>query len=278
MSDLSSLEKGLRILRELASSERGMTAAELAQVAGLNRTTVYRLSEILTREGWVQRLGDDETTRLDLGPAMLGLAILVTKKFDTDEQVQPLIKGLARSLSETVHVGALDRDQIVHIAVAMPDTGMSIAARLGSRAFAHSAALGKALLATLDDDEVRRLYVSENLPVSTPATIPTVTALLEELERTRARGYALDNEESRAGVFCIAVPVFGPGREALFAISVTTVPNQDEARREQLIKAVQAAASLTTTSFGGHEGDWRTVSGDGSGDGDPYRSRNAVPR
>lgn len=279
MSELSSLEKGLRILRELASSERGMTAAELAQVAGLNRTTVYRLTEILGREGWVQRLGDnDETTRLDLGPAMHGLAILVTNKYDIDEQIQPLIKGLARSLSETVHVGALDRDQVVHVAVAMPDAGMSIAARLGSRAFAHSAALGKALLATLADDEVRDLYVEENLAVSTPTTIRTVTALIEELAQTRARGYALDDQESRAGVFCIGVPVFGPGRQALFAISVTTVPGQSQERRDQLITAVQATASLATTSFGGRDGDWRTASVDGPGEGNPYRTRNAVPR
>ena len=53
MTELSSLEKGLRILRELASSERGMTAAELAQFAGLNRTTVYRLSEIHARRFFV---------------------------------------------------------------------------------------------------------------------------------------------------------------------------------------------------------------------------------
>lgn len=259
MSDLSSLEKGLRILRELASSERGMTAAELAQVAGLNRTTVYRLTEILSREGWVQRLGDnDETTRLDLGPAMQGLAILVTNKYDIEAQIQPIIKGLARSVSETVHVGQLDHDQVVHIAVAMPDAGMGIAARLGSRAFAHSAALGKALLATMTDDEVRTLYVAENLPINTPTTIPNVSMLIEELAETRARGYALDAEESRPGVFCIGVPVFGPGRQPVFAISVTTVPNQSEERREQLVKAVRAAASLATTSFGGRDGDWRT--------------------
>lgn len=276
---MSSLEKGLRILRELASSERGMTPAELAQVAGLNRTTVYRLTEILGREGWVHRLGDnDETTRLDLGPAMQGLAILVTNKYDVDAQIEPIIRGLSRSVSETVHVGSLDRDQIVHIAVAMPEAGLSIAARLGSRAFAHSAALGKALLATMSDDEVRRLFVSEDLPVSTPRAIPTVTALLEELERTRARGYALDVEESRAGIFCIAAPVFGQGRQALFAISITTVPNQTDARREQLVKAVQAAASLATTSFGGREDDWRSPREARQDDRKPYSSRIAVPR
>jgi DNA-binding IclR family transcriptional regulator len=280
MSELSSLEKGLRILRELASSERGMTAAELAQVAGLNRTTVYRLSEILAREGWVQRLGDDDdTTRLDLGPAMHGLAVLVSNKYDVDAQLQPIIKGLARSLQETVHVGALDHNHVVHIAVAMPESGLNIAARIGSREFAHIAALGKALLATLPDDEVRRRFVGDELTVRTATSIPTVDGLLEELAKTRERGYAIDNEESREGVYCFAVPVLGPGREALFAISVTTVPQRLEGRREQLIEAVQAAASLATSSFGGYEGGWQsTPAAERQGAANPYRSRIAVSR
>src|SRR5262249_43831347 len=156
-----------------------------------------------------------------------------------------------------------------HIAVSMPDAGMGIAARLGSRAFAHSAALGKALLATMSDEDVRKLYVSENLAVSTPTTIPTVTALLAELENGRARCSAPAAEESRAGIFCIGVPVFGPGGQPVFAISVTTVPNQSDERRDQLVKAVQAAASLATTSFGGRDGDWRTRT-DEQHDGDAY--------
>jgi IclR family transcriptional regulator, acetate operon repressor len=280
MTELSSLEKGLRILRELASSERGMTAAELAQFAGLNRTTVYRLSEILAREGWVQRLGDDdETPRLDLGPAMHGLAVLVTNKYDTDTQLQPIIRGLARSLNETVHVGALDHNHVVHIAVAMPESGLNIAARIGSREFAHVAALGKALLATLPDEEVRGRYVGNTLTARTATSIATVDELLEELERTRERGYAIDAEEAREGVYCIAVPVLGPGRKALFAISVTTVPQRLEGREGQLVEAVQAAANLATSSFGGHDTNGASVPyADRQGAANPYRSRIAVPR
>ena len=279
MSELSSLEKGLRILRELASSERGMTPAELAQVAGLNRTTVYRLSEILAREGWVQRLGDDdETTRLDLGAAMQGLAILVANKYDIESRLQPIITGLARSVGETVHVGVLDHDQVVHIAVALPDVGMSIAARLGSRQFAHCTALGKALLATLPDEEVRRRYGREELPVRTPTSISTLSALLAELVQTRSLGYALDVEESRAGVFCIAVPVFGTAAEPLFAISVTTVPQHLDGRREEFVTAVRAAAALATTSFGGRDGEWGSTHWEGKTDASAYRSRIAVPR
>lgn len=253
MSDLSSLEKGLIVLRELASSERGMTAAELAQVTGLNRTTVYRLCEILRRGGWVQRLGeDDDATRLDIGPSMHGLAVLVGSKYDTEAQLRPIIDGLARSLAETVHVGVLEGTQVVHVARAMPDSGLNIAARLGSREFAHVAALGKALLATLPDAEVRERYVGEELPVRTPKTVRTPKALIQELHQIRELGYALDDEESRVGVKCVAAPVFDAVGAAIFAISVTTAPQRLEGGRfQQVVDAVKGAASLATASFGG---------------------------
>jgi DNA-binding IclR family transcriptional regulator len=111
----------------------------------------------------------------------------------------------------------------------------------------------------------------------TPGTIKTLSALLAELEQIRACGYARDIEESRAGVFCIGVPVFGQAGEALFAFSVTTVPQHGATREEQLARAVQAAASLATTSFGGNDTAWRVPQG-ADGDRPDYPSRIAVAR
>ena len=258
-TELTSLEKGLLILRELASSEGGLSAADIAQATGLNRTTVYRLSARLSRGGWVHRLGAGEVTELDIGPAMHGLALLVTNKYDTDAQLRPIIEGLARSLSETVHVGTLDRDHVVHVARAMPDDGLNLAAPIGSRESAHLAALGKALLATMPDDAVRERFVGRELTVRTKNTIATVEALLKELAIVRERGFAVDDEESRIGVKCIAAPVTGASGGGLFAISVTTVPQRLEGRRyEQVVEAVQSASRLASVCFGSVSADaWR---------------------
>jgi DNA-binding IclR family transcriptional regulator len=258
LADLSSLEKGLAILREMAGSERGLTVAELAATAGLNRTTTYRLCEMLERGGWVQRVdGEEGTTRLDLGPTMHGLTVLVQSKYDLEAKLRPIIDGLSRSLGETVHVGVLDGAQIVHIAAALPDSGLNMAARIGSREAAHVAALGKALLATLPAEEVASLYLDEALPTRTAKTIATRAQLLEELEATRTRGYALDDEEGRMGVFCVGVPAFGPDGAAVLAISVTTVPARVEGERlQQVVGGVQGAASLVSAAWGGHVPHW----------------------
>jgi DNA-binding IclR family transcriptional regulator len=184
---------------------------------------------------------------------MHGLTVLVESKYDLEAKLRPIIDGLSRSLHETVHVGVLDHAQLVHIAAALPDSGMNMAARIGSRESAHVAALGKALMATLPEQEVRALYLDEMLPTRTKKTISTRSQLLEELEATRARGYATDDEESRMGVYCIGAPAFGPDGTAILAVSVTTVPARVAGdRMAQVVQAVQGAASLVTAAWGGH--------------------------
>lgn len=257
-ADPSSLEKGLTILRELAASESGLSAGQLASAAGLNRTTIYRLCDALERGGWVVRASEGDAMRFELGVAMHGLAVLVTNKYDTEARLRPVISELSQALSKTVHVGALERADLVHIARALPSSGMSVAARIGTREHAHCSGLGKALLATLPPKQVVERYPSQELPAQTARSIASRDALLEELARVRAAGYAIDDEEGTIGIKCVASPVFTSGGRALFAISVTSVPAGlagEELTRT--VDAVRGSAALLSASFGGTvPSDW----------------------
>jgi IclR family acetate operon transcriptional repressor len=252
--ELSSLEKGLLLLRVLSSAAGGMTPAELAAATQLNRSTIYRLSAILERDGWVQRIGGSgRNVTFTIGAATLGMSILAGNTHDTTARIQPAFDRLAASTGETVHVGALEHTQIVHIARASPPAaGMRVTAELGTRDHAHATALGKALLSALTPDEVERAYGQATLAPHTPATITTIERLQKELERIRANGFAVDDEESRPGLKCVAAPVYGPAGSALFAISVTTTPSRlAGAQLDEVAEAVRECARFVTTSFGG---------------------------
>jgi IclR family acetate operon transcriptional repressor len=253
LAELSSIEKGLLLIRALAGSRDGMTLAEVAAVTGLNRSTIYRLSEILEKGGWIQAPGSrDGPRRVAVGPTMLGLSILTSNTYDTTARLQPVIDRLAASVLETVHVAVLEQSEIVHIARAVPESGTPFAAEMGTRDAAHWTALGKALLATMDANDVRRLYPGEALPRRTPATLGSVSDLLADLCRIRERGYALDDEESRPGVRCVGAPVFGPAGQVMFAVSVTSAPARLAGDQlDNVIEAVKGCAVLLTTSFGG---------------------------
>ena len=260
----TSLQKGLLLLQRLASAEDGMTMAELADAAGFNRATTYRLTAALEQAGWAQRMTSGKATRtrrVVLGPQALGLAVLVNNKYDAETRFQPQIDGLARTVGETVHVAILDDTFVVHVARAAPAHGLHMAAALGSREHAHLTALGKAMLATLPRDEILRRYPKEQLPTGSPKSIGTRTKLLAELDRIATRGYAIDEEESRAGVMCVGAPIFGPSDTAHFALSVTSLPIQLAGDRLEIVaRALRSAAAEATAALGG------TVPPDRSGD------------
>ncbi|GAA2366608.1 IclR family transcriptional regulator [Dactylosporangium salmoneum] len=250
--DLSSLEKGLVILRELAGSEGGMTAGQLAQAAGLNRTTTYRLCDALERGGWVRRSSPGDTTEFELGVSALGLAVLIGDKYDTEARLRPVISELARAIGETVHVGVLAGAEVVHVARALPASGFSVAARVGTREAAHCAGLGKALLATLASEEFEELFPDERLRTQTINSLATRSALRQDLATVRSRGYALDEEEGTLGIKCVATPIFAAGAQPYFALSVTSVPaRMTEDRLPDIVSAVRGAAALLTAAFGG---------------------------
>jgi DNA-binding IclR family transcriptional regulator len=247
----TSLEKGLNIVAELAASGGGMTMHELARATGLNRTTTYRISDVLERMGWIQPVSV-EPGRVDVGPRLLGLSVLIASKYDTEARLQPIIDRTAASLSETVHVGMLEGSYVVHVARALPDIRLNMAARIGAKELAHVTSLGKALLATLSKDKLLDLYPEEVLSGKTPHSIRRRTELLAHLEACAERGYASDDQESGLGVRCVGAPVFDAAGQGLFAISVTTVPARMEGEDfQRVVHAVCATAALATASFGG---------------------------
>ena len=249
----TSLEKGLALVQAVASTGSGLTVSELSRLTGLNRTTVYRLLAVLQRSDWLIEDGKSSGGKaFRLGPAAFGFSVLLANKYDLASRLQPLMEKLARDVDETVHAGVLDGTEVVHIARAEPELGPHMAVALGARSHAHLTGLGKAILSTLPRDEVLRRYPREKLATVTRNSIATRSALLDNLEEIANRGYAIDDEEARLGVRCVAAPVFGSDGAALLAISVTSpLDNLQEARLQEVAASVLATSERmsSVTSF-----------------------------
>jgi DNA-binding IclR family transcriptional regulator len=94
-------------------------------------------------------------------------------------------------------------------------------AKVGKRALVHSTALGKAILSGMSSAEVQQLVAQCGLPAITTNTITDPERFLEEINRTRERGFALDDEENEIGVRCVAAPIFDHTGQAVAAVSVS---------------------------------------------------------
>ncbi len=203
---VQSLERAFDVLELMAAAGGEVALSRLAAESGLPVPTIHRLVRTLVSRGYVLQM---PSRRYTLGPRLIGLGANAS---DTVEAwASPHLQSLAEATGETANLAMLDVDRVVYVAQAASTRHtMRMFTEVGRRVYAHSTGVGKALLASLPEDEVRELVASAGMPATTEHTITDVAGLLVELDRVRERGYAIDDGEQELGVRCVAVAV--PGR------------------------------------------------------------------
>ena len=147
----------------------------------------------------------------------------------------------------------MDGDQIVYVAQQPSPHAMRMFTEVGRRANLHDTGVGKAILATLSDDEVRRIVGRTGMPTPTPKSHGTIESLLADLADIRRRGYSIDDEEQELGVRCYAVSI--PKAPAPMAVSVSgPLSRVDEAFGDRAVPVLRAIADRVE-----HRADQLTV-------------------
>lgn len=209
----------LRLIDALCSSQGPAALAGLAASAGLSKPTAHRLLRVLTEEGWAVA---HDGGRYSIGPAVRALGAAVTGSGSRDS-IERVIVELQKDVRQTVHVGVRSGDRIIYTHKVEGDQPFAMSSRVGMYQPLHSTAIGKCILADLDEDALSELAGRTGLPGRTDATITTLPALREELAKVRAEGYALDEQENEANVRCVAVPVRAAENRVIGAVSISTV-------------------------------------------------------
>jgi DNA-binding IclR family transcriptional regulator len=96
--------------------------------------------------------------------------------------------------------------------------------QVGRYFYMHGSATGKAILSELPSVHVERILDRWGLPAVTDATITDREELARELERTRERGYAVNDQESVEGLRAVGVPVRDPSGRVFGALDVSGPP------------------------------------------------------
>jgi DNA-binding IclR family transcriptional regulator len=209
--------------------------SELARRLGLPKSSIANICGALADSGLVRRVG----TGFALGRrlAELGGAYLVA--VDMVQEFYEAARQLPVAAEETVQLAVLDGLEMTYLARHDGRQPVRLTSQIGRRLPASSTATGKAALASLDPRDLElRLDGLGLLPASTPRAHRTVAALLDDLEGVRARGYAIDDEETMEGVVCfgIAIPGRQPG-EGPNAASITLLKVRATEERVPLLVA-----------------------------------------
>ena len=212
------------MLRAMAGAGgRSLGPAELAEAAGgIPRSSAVNVCAALAAAGLARGVDGGFT----LGPGLVGLSQAYLDGLDPVRDFGAWTRSMT-PIDETLQLGTLDGSDVVYLAVHAGRLPLSVTSRVGARIAATCTALGKAMLAGLPDERVRRLLDGAGtaaFPAYTPRSVTGVEELLAELAVTRQRGYAVDAEEAVEGITCVAVAVPGlPDGAQPFAVS-TSMP------------------------------------------------------
>lgn len=211
---VQSVDRAIDVLEAMTNLGGAATLSELAATTGLALPTIHRLMRTLVSRGYARQA---PSRRYTLGPNLIRLGESAGRQLGAG--ARPHLERVARDLGETANLAMIDRDMAVYVAQASSAHSMRMFTEVGRRVYCHCTGVGKAVLAQLPDRTVREIVARVGMPAATDASITDPDRLLEELDRIRERGWAMDDGEQEIGVRCFAVPV--PGAPTPSAVSVS---------------------------------------------------------
>lgn len=198
--------RAVALVEELARQRRPLGIAELARSLDLAKSTVANLCTALEGTHMIRRVDG----RWTLGYKVVELGQAFLAGTDLVEEFRRTSDELPVGAQETMLLGVLDGLDVVYLARHDGSQPVRLASDIGRRMPAVVTALGKAMLASLPADALEeRLAGVGQLPVITSRSHRTMDELRRDLDATRQRGYAVDDEQNTEGVACVSVALTG---------------------------------------------------------------------
>jgi IclR family acetate operon transcriptional repressor len=211
---VQSVHRALDVLEAVATHGGTLGVADIADAAAIPLPTAHRLVRTLVERGYMRQASD---RRYALGPRLVPLGASAGAMAGAGAERH--LAALVDELGETANLALLDGDQVVYVAQVPGRHAMRMFTEVGRRVDPHCTAVGKAMLAGVDEQRVRDVVAATGMRRRTQHTLRTPEDHLADLERVRERGYALDEEEQEVGVRCVAVAV--RRSDVLMAVSVS---------------------------------------------------------
>ncbi|MCC7327265.1 MAG: helix-turn-helix domain-containing protein [Burkholderiales bacterium] len=243
------LSRGLAVLEALAATDAGATLTALAARLGIPAPTAHRLLATLQAAGYVQ-IGATGQWRIGVRAFRVGSAFLAQRNLAV--QAFAHLEALMERSGETTNLAVIESGEAVFVEQVQCRELMRMSAKLGARVPIHASAVGKAMLAAMNERRMTALLGRQPLTRHTPRTITSHAALAKEIALIRARGYAIDDEEHAAGLRCVATAVVDEHGDAWAAISLAGPTTRITAKRIPTLGAlVRASARGLTEALGG---------------------------
>jgi IclR family transcriptional regulator, KDG regulon repressor len=217
LTQRTSVAKALAVIEVFVGGPPTLGVTEVAHRAGLQKSTAFRLLSILVDCQVIERRGE----RYMLGKRLFefGHKVIFCRPRGLRDVALPHMVELQRATGATVQLAILDGVEVLYIEKLYGYDSAGSPSQVGERLPASVTALGKAMVA-YGEPQFQRNIAEFELAKFTPHSVVDADKFLEEMSQVRAAGYALDRQESKMGLVCIAAPVLVDGR-ATAAVSLS---------------------------------------------------------
>ena len=201
----STVSRILDILEMVASSDRPLSPTDLAVQLNIPKASLHRLVGALEQQGYLKTRMNQRG--LQPGHRLNKVALGVLASAPLQAQRRTILSALSQEIGETCNIAVPDGSEMIYFDRAETHWPVRVQLQIGSRVPVWATAGGKMFLSSLPKAKRASLINHFKLKPFTKNTLLDKARLLEELEATEERGYALDNEEYIDGMVALAVAI-----------------------------------------------------------------------
>ena len=213
------LDRALDLIELLATSENGLSIADLSAATGLPKSTVHRILSTYADRHYIEK--DAETSIYHLGHKFVEIASLYLNKIVLKTEAAPIMHELATTFNAISYLGVLENNEVMYLERAEQFNSLRLYTQIGKREPIYCTALGKVLMAFLPDLEFEHIARQLSYEPYTAHSITNYEDFQKEVRLVRSRGYAVDREEHTIGSSCLAVPIFDYTRKVMAGMSIS---------------------------------------------------------
>lgn len=243
-----SVARALQILRVLAGASDSLGVRDLARAIDVSPSIAQRLLATLAQFGFAEQ-ESSRRYRVGLQAFAVGNAFLSGHVLAREGLAE--LRELTERHELNAYLGVLRGQSIVYLLALQSSGPIAIKSSPGSETHLHSTAMGKAMLAQMDDGAVARLLGAQPYARLTPHTRTRLAPLMADLRAAAKNGYAVSDEENLVGVYAVGAAVRDASGAVVAAISGALARHQvTRARLPVLYRLVRDAADRISTRLG----------------------------